>query len=138
MRLALIEDDDLHAEVVGRWMGRDARVQFNRFHTATEFLSSMTELGNSVPDVVLVDYYLSDGTANEFVRDLRSLGDERADIGVVLISGVDIVEFSRILEGLDVDGFVLKDDLSRERLTMVASLAMQSSKRRQELSALKK
>ncbi len=138
MRLALIEDDDLHAEVVGRWLGRDARVQFNRYHTAKDFLSSITESDTPVPDVVFVDYHLSEGTGNEFVHDLRALDDERADIGIVLFSGVDIVEFARILDGLDVDGFLLKDDLSRERLTMVASLAVLSSQRRQELSALKK
>jgi two-component SAPR family response regulator len=137
MRVALIEDDDLHAEVVGRWMARESRVVFKRFHSATEFLDSLTSNDSDLPDVVFVDYHLGESTGAEFVNNIRGMTDARSDIGIVLFSGVDIVEFSEILEGLDVDGFLLKDDLSRERLTMVAGLAVQSSRRRQELSELK-
>ncbi len=138
MRVALIEDDDLHAEVVGRWMARESRVTtFERFKNATDFLEASKPTNNSAPEVVFVDYHLGEATGAEFVVKVRSLDDARSDIGIVLISGVDIIEFSEILDGLDVDGFLLKDDLSRERLTMVAALALQSSRRRQELSELK-
>lgn len=137
MRVALIEDDDLHAEVVARWMARESRVTFERFHNATEFFDSLTSTHETLPDVVFVDYHLGEATGAEFVTNVRAMSDARSDIGIVLFSGVDIVEFSEILDGLDVDGFLLKDDLSRERLTMVAGLAVQSSRRRQELSDLK-
>lgn len=138
MRVALIEDDDLHAEVVSRWMARESRVTtFERFKNATDFLESSNPTNNAAPEVVFVDYHLGEATGAEFVVKVRALDDARSDIGIVLISGVDIIEFSEILEGLDVDGFLLKDDLSRERLTMIAALALQSSRRRQELSELK-
>ena len=137
MRVALIEDADLHAEVVGRWMARESQVAFERFHSVSDFLGSLTAAGAVLPDVVFVDYHLGETTGAEFVQNIRSLGDARSDVGIVLFSGVDIIEFSEILDGLDVDGFLLKDDLSRERLIMVAGLALQSARRRQELSNLK-
>ncbi|NVO26633.1 response regulator [Donghicola sp. C2-DW-16] len=134
MRIALIEDDDLHAEVVGRWLTREASVRLERFRSPTEFFTDLANRTDGLPDVVFVDYHLGDTTGAEFVAETRSLGDARADIGIVLLSGLDISEFNSVLNGLDVDGFLLKDDLSRERLAMVAGLAVQSARRRQKLA----
>lgn len=135
MRIALIEDDDLHAEVVGRWMTREMNVSLERFCSPTEFFANLDGRTDSLPDVIFVDYHLGETTGAEFVAEIRGMGDARADMGIVLLSGLDISDFSTVLTGLDVDGFLLKDDLSRERLAMVAALAMQSAIRRQKLAA---
>lgn len=138
MRVQLIEDDDLHAEVVARWMTRELTVDFERFRSVEEFYTAVNAADAVLPDLVFVDYHLGEKNGLEFVSELRADDGDISGVGVVLFSGMDSAEFLTVLVQMDVDGFLLKDDLSRDQLMMVAHIANKSAERRRALREMQK
>lgn len=128
MHITFIEDDDLHAEIVTRWLKSADRYSVERFKSPSEFMSAAHEGTLQVPDLVFVDYNLGEMTGDEFIREMRSLSGDVAGAGVVLFSGLDEFSFLEILEQVEVDGFLMKDDLSREKLFMVIKVAARSAR----------
>lgn len=127
MHITFIEDDDLHAEIVTRWLKSADTYSVERFKSPSEFMAAANDGSLQVPDLVFVDYNLGEMTGDEFIRDMRNLSGDVAGAGVVLFSGLDEFSFLEILEQVDVDGFLMKDDLSREKLFMVIKVAARSA-----------
>lgn len=123
MHITFIEDDDLHAEIVTRWLKSVDTYSVERFKSPSEFMAAANDGSLQVPDLVFVDYNLGEMTGDEFIREMRGMSGDVSGAGVVLFSGLDEFSFLEILEQIDVDGFLMKDDLSREKLFMVIKVA---------------
>ncbi|PRY92349.1 response regulator [Donghicola tyrosinivorans] len=127
MHITFIEDDDLHAEIVTRWLKSADTYSVERFKSPSEFMEAASQGTLQVPDLVFVDYNLGEMTGDEFIREMRNLSGDVSGAGVVLFSGLDEFSFLEILEQVEVDGFLMKDDLSREKLFMVIKVAARSA-----------
>ncbi len=65
-------------------------------------------------DVVITGLELADMTGEELIEDLRN--SKFGDLPIVVISGSDISEIRQRLKGLFIDDFILKTQLTEERL----------------------
>lgn len=65
-------------------------------------------------DVVITGLELADMTGEELIDDLRN--SKFGDLPIIVISGSEISEIRQRLKGLFIDDFIVKTELTQERL----------------------
>ncbi len=109
MRIFIVEDDPLYAELLAYHLSQNAEDQVQRFETGRECLSHLY----LNPAVVCLDYSLPDLKGEEVLKKIKLANPE---IKVVIISGQEDIQTAISLLKLGATDYIVKDNDTRDRL----------------------
>lgn len=133
MRIAILEDDPLHSELLKRWLTRSAPNQVLCFRTFTE-LMSFCEQASHIPCVIILDAYLDGKMSDGLIKDIRKSAKNFRDFGIVLTSSLPEKLNLEIASTWDIDAFLDKDQATAVALEISVTLAHRAAKLRSERS----
>lgn len=109
MRIFIVEDDPLYAELLAYHLSQNAEDEVHRFETGRECLSHLY----LNPAVVCLDYSLPDLKGEEVLKKIRQANPE---IKVVIISGQEDIQTAISLLKMGATDYIVKDNDTRDRL----------------------
>ena len=104
-RVVIVDDHDVFRDQVRRLLEADG---FEVVGDAASALTGVALVGESLPDLVLLDVMLPDAMGFDVVPSLRALGS----FAIVLTSSRDRSDYGSRIEKSGADGFIPKDELS--------------------------
>lgn len=110
--LLLIEDDEVDAQRIDRWLGSMADMDWSVVH-ATTLHAALEVLHHDAVDFAVVDLTLPDAAGLDVVRLVRKAAPT---IPVVVQTGVDDVDTPIAALGLGAEDYLAKDSLTKEGL----------------------
>lgn len=110
--ILLVEDDSDDAQLVASLLGGDRAPRFS-VTCRHNLAAALDEMGNSVPDAVLLDLSLPDSQGFE---GLREISRRHRSVPVVVLTGLADAEAGLDALGLGAEDYLLKNGLERELL----------------------
>lgn len=130
MRIFIIEDDLWYSELLVYHLSLNPDYEIYKFHTAKDALANI----HLRPDVITLDYSLTDATGIDVLRKIKSFN---ADIEVIIISGQDDVKTAIGLLREGAYDYFVKDDETKDRLWNAIIKIKNSNSLRKEVEELR-
>ena len=126
LRILIVDDNqDDRADLRSMMLrGSDERYQFTEAELGRTALAAIAEASGSMPDCILLDYYLPDMDAQEVLASLRGQ-DGAMPCPVVILTGATEYSFGPILLRAGAQDYVSKDLLNPPMLARVVANAME-------------
>ena len=133
MRIVIVEDDALQLSIITEWVSELFDCEITSYNNAQSFRDSELSGSKSAPEVILMDFYLGNGagdTGADLINAIRKAQGPIAKAGVIMTTGVSAKSLARATKDLAIDGFLLKDQISRESLGIAIRIAQRLQKER--------
>lgn len=87
----LIDDDQMHSEMLEKYLEQKYRLRIHKFATGEEAVSKLEELK---PSYIVLDYYLDkvNRDAKNGIDILKMIKEKKPDANVIMLSGQDKIE----------------------------------------------
>jgi DNA-binding NarL/FixJ family response regulator len=133
MRIVIVEDDALQLSIITEWVSELFGCEITSYTNGPSFREGEFGGDKAAPEVILMDFYLGNGageTGAELVNVIRSAQGPIASAGIIMTSGVSAKSLARATQDLAIDGFLLKDQISRESLGIAIRIAQRLNSER--------
>jgi DNA-binding NarL/FixJ family response regulator len=133
MRIVIVEDDALQLSIITEWVSELFGCEITSYDNGPSFRDGELSGNQAAPEVILMDFYLGNGagdTGADLVNAIRSAKGPIASAGIIMTTGVSAKSLARATQDLAIDGFLLKDQISRESLGIAIRIAQRLQKER--------
>ncbi len=118
VRVFIVDDHPLLRE--GTQLSFERTPGFQVVGTADKGAAALERIGESRPDVLILDLRLPDMSGVDVARHIR---ERYPGIGILILTGYDDVHYARALTQLDIQGYLRKTASSDEIIDAVRSVA---------------
>ncbi len=132
LKIFILEDDLWYGTMLEHYLSLNPDYQVTRFETQKEFFKAIIEN----PDVVTLDYSLSEGLENGS-KVLKRIKEINSEIDVIIISGQEEITTAVELLKSGAFDYIVKDDDTKDRLWNVLIHLQEIKNLKKEVETLK-
>lgn len=126
----IVEDDPWYGEILEYHLSLNPEYVITRFTNGKDCLANLYKQ----PDLITLDFSLSDYTADKLYKNIREVND---NIPIIIISGQEDINTAINLLKMGVSDYIIKDDNTKDLLWNAIIKEREAGNLRKEISHLK-